>query len=273
MKTLTKIIVLVFGFVGMLGCESNSPTKAVDPQVVVEFTESTEHVNWIEVNDRDPGGLPLLRWQYEIASIPSTPTLSFDYAGAETDSTAVWLWDSFLTYIPATGGNEVFSHYEINVDPSLLEIGTNYISFVSGFIHSQGEADGVLFRNVEIIGNIFSSQSSDVSWVEINDRDPVGLPLIRWNYSLTKIPSEPVLVFEYAGAETDSTGIWIWDTFLAHLPATGADQVFHHYEVELDRSLLSVGDNFIGFVSGYIHDQEEADGVLLRNVVLVDKKP
>jgi hypothetical protein len=131
----------------------------------------------------------------------------------------------------------------------------------------------VLFKNVQVNESDCSAQSSDVSWIEINDQDPVGLPLLRWKYRLANIPTDPVLSFDYAGAETDSTGVWIWDTFLAHVPATGGGQVFHHYEIKIDKSLLNVGVNYIGFVSGYIPEQEEADGILLRNVELVDKNP
>ena len=155
----------------------------------------------------------------------------------------------------------------------LLFVGKNYVGFVPGYSPSQGEADGVLFKNVKLGELDFTSFAPNVEWVECNDRDPVGLPLLRWKYRLANIPTDPVLSFDYAGAETDSTGVWTWDTLLAHLPATGGDQVFHHYEIKIDKSLLTVGDNYIGFVSGYIPDQEEADGILLRNVELVDMNP
>ena len=236
---------------------------------IVDFTPFSPAVKWIAINDRDPVGLPLLRWQYEISDIPANPTLSFDYAGAETEFTGIWLWDEFLSYLPATGGDETFQHFEINIDPSLLVVGKNYIGFVSGYIPSQGEADGVLFKNVKLGDIDFTPFAPNVDWVECNDRDPVGLPFLRWRFTLSSIPENPSLVFEYAGAETDETQFWVGESRIAYLPETGGDEEFSSYEIDIDPALLKIGSNQLGFISGYIPSQNEADGILFRDVRLI----
>ena len=110
-------------------------------------------MEWVECNDRDPVGLPFLRWRFTLSSIPQNPSLVFEYAGAETDETQFWVGESFITYLPATGGDQEFSSYEIILDPALLNIGSNQLGFISGYLPSQQEADGVLFRNVRLIGS------------------------------------------------------------------------------------------------------------------------
>jgi len=236
---------------------------------IVDFTPFSTEIKWIEINDRDPVGLPLLRWQYEISDIPANPTLSFDYAGAETEFTGIWLWDEFLSYLPATGGDETFQHFEMNIDPSLLVVGKNYIGFVSGYIPSQGEADGVLFKNVKLGDIDFTPFAPNVDWVECNDRDPVGLPFLRWHFTLSSNPENPSLVFEYAGAETDETQFWVGESRIAYLPETGGDEEFSSYEIDIAPALLKIGTNQLGFISGYIPSQNEADGILFREVRLI----
>lgn len=254
----------LIGAVG-IGCENDSGTGVT----IVDFTPFSSEVNWIEINDRDPEGLPFLRWQFDLVEVPADPILSFDYAGAEMDSTQLWVGEVRVTYLPATGGNTVFESMEIPLDPALLRTGINQLGFISSFLHSQNEADGVLFRNVKLGQIDLTAFPPDVEWVECNDRDPVGLPFLRWRYDLSFIPENPSLIFEYAGAETDETQFWLGESHITNLPATDGGQEFSSYEIEIDPTLLNIGRNQLGFISGYLPSQQEADGVLFRNVKLV----
>jgi hypothetical protein len=255
------------GLIGAMGvgCENDSSTRVT----IVDFTPFSPEVNWIEINDRDPEGLPLLRWQFNLVEVPANPILFFDYAGAEMDSTQLWVGEVRVTYLPATGGNTVFESMEIPIDRALLRTGHNQLGFISSFLHSQNEADGVLFRNVKLGEIDFTPFPPDVEWVECNDRDPVGLPFLRWRFTLSSIPENPSLVFEYAGAETDETQFWVGESHVTNLPSTGGGQEFSSYEIEIDPTLLIIGSNQLGFISGYLPSQDEADGVLFRNVRLI----
>jgi len=242
-------------------------------RTIVDFTPFSREIKWIEINDRDPVGLPFLRWAFDLDEIPGAPILSFDYAGAEAEFTQVWVGESLVTYLPETGGDEAFQHMEIEIDPNLLRTGYNQVGFISSFLPAQNEADGVLFKNVSLGTIDFTPFAPEVAWVECNDRDPVGLPFLRWRFTLSDIPVNPSLVFEYAGAETDSTQFWVGETLVAYLPATGGDVEFSSYEIEIDSGWLQTGDNQLGFITGYIPTQNEADGVLFRNVRLVGEVP
>jgi len=236
---------------------------------IVDFTPFSPEIKWIEINDRDPVGLPFLRWAFNLTNPIGNLVCSFDYAGAELDSTQFWVGESLVSYLAKTGGNEVFEHLEIEVDQTQLRNGYNQLGFISSFLHHQNEADGVLFKNIKLGDLNFTPFAPNVEWVECNDRDPAGLPLLRWRFTLSSIPQNPSLVFEYAGAETDETQFWVGESFITYLPATGGGQEFSSYEIILDPALLNIGSNQLGFISGYLPSQQEADGVLFRNVRLI----